>query len=374
MSSPKRRYLDVLLGVFVALGLSLLVVLVFVLGKERRLFDSAAYINARFPNVAGLDEGAQVMLAGVVVGHVSDIRFPSLDATKGAFHRDITVVMRISDDMMPWVRKDSIVRVDSKGLLGDKTINITLGSPDIPAAQDGDILESIPPIDLNDALGEAKIILDNVTKSVISVRKFMDNFIKEGGDRALAQAATTIKNIAAEVESGEGILHQIIYSSESGDNFNKAVKDVQRIVTKMTNTANHIENMVNEVESGEGLLHALVYDPVGSEILASTQTAIGQIETAMVQVNEEIRKIRGSFETTEGKGLLTNLDQTAANLNAIVSGLKAGEGTLGRLLVDPSVFEDVKLLLGNVRRNGALKALIRYGINRKEKAVESDTN
>lgn len=374
MSSPKRRYLDVLLGVFVALGLALLIVLVFVLGKERRLFDSAAYINARFPNVAGLDEGAQVMLAGVVVGHVSDIRFPSLDATKGVYHRDITVIMRISDDMMPWIRKDSVVRVDSKGLLGDKTINITLGSPDLPASQDGDTLSSIPPVDLNDALSEAKVILDNVTKTVVSVRKFMDNFIKEGGDEALAKASKTIRNIAAEVENGDGILHQIIYSEASGANFNKAIADVQLVVEKMTDTANHIENMVDEVENGKGLLHALVYDPVGSDILISAKDAISQIENIMAQINAEATKIRKALQNPEGGGIIHNLDQTTANLNAIIAGLKAGEGTLGRLLVDPSVFEDVKLLLGNVRRNGALKALIRYGINRKEKAVESDTN
>lgn len=374
MTNGKRRYLDILLGVFVALGIALLVVLVFVLGKERRLFDSAAYINAQFPNVAGLDEGAQVLLAGVVVGHVSGIHFPSLQATKGVYQRDVTVVMRISDDMMPWVRKDSVVRVDSKGLLGDKTINITLGSPDLPQAIDGDMLESIPPVDLNDALSEAQVILSNVTASAVAVRKFMDNFMKEGGDVALADAAKAIKKISEEIQSGEGLLHQVIYSKESGANFNKVVKEATGTIKKINATAGHIDRLAKEAAEGNGLIHALVYDPKGAELVASTGRAMHQVEGLLGDIQSEVTNIRQAFMTQGGEGVLKNVEETVENLNTLVRGLKQGEGTLGRLLVDPSVYDDLKLLLGNVRRNGALKALIRYGISRKEKeALEQES-
>jgi phospholipid/cholesterol/gamma-HCH transport system substrate-binding protein len=50
--------------------------------------------------------------------------------------------------------------------------------------------------------------------------------------------------------------------------------------------------------------------------------------------------------------------------------LRAGKGTLGALLVDPSIYEDVKSLLGNVQRNDALRALVRYSIKQDEKRPE----
>jgi phospholipid/cholesterol/gamma-HCH transport system substrate-binding protein len=51
-------------------------------------------------------------------------------------------------------------------------------------------------------------------------------------------------------------------------------------------------------------------------------------------------------------------------LKNIVADMKSGKGTLGALLVDPSVYEDLKVVLGNVERNKALRALVRYSIRR----------
>jgi phospholipid/cholesterol/gamma-HCH transport system substrate-binding protein len=56
------------------------------------------------------------------------------------------------------------------------------------------------------------------------------------------------------------------------------------------------------------------------------------------------------------------------DLRHIVADVRAGKGTIGALLVDPSVYEDVKMLLGNVERNKTLRALVRYSIKRDEKA------
>jgi len=56
----------------------------------------------------------------------------------------------------------------------------------------------------------------------------------------------------------------------------------------------------------------------------------------------------------------------STDLRALLAGLREGKGTLGALLVDPSVYEDLKMLLGNVQRNQALRALVRYSIQRDD--------
>jgi phospholipid/cholesterol/gamma-HCH transport system substrate-binding protein len=54
------------------------------------------------------------------------------------------------------------------------------------------------------------------------------------------------------------------------------------------------------------------------------------------------------------------------DLRVIVHNLREGKGTLGALLVDPSVYEDIKSVVGNVERNQVLRALVRYSIKADE--------
>jgi len=68
-----------------------------------------------------------------------------------------------------------------------------------------------------------------------------------------------------------------------------------------------------------------------------------------------------------GAGALADLNQVAADLRAIVRDMRAGKGTIGALLVDPSVYEDLKRVLGNVERNEVLRSIVRYSIKQDEK-------
>jgi phospholipid/cholesterol/gamma-HCH transport system substrate-binding protein len=62
------------------------------------------------------------------------------------------------------------------------------------------------------------------------------------------------------------------------------------------------------------------------------------------------------------------LNRVSADVAHIVADVRAGKGTLGALLVDPSVYEDLKILLGNVGRNRALRALVRYSIEQDDQS------
>lgn len=63
---------------------------------------------------------------------------------------------------------------------------------------------------------------------------------------------------------------------------------------------------------------------------------------------------------------MTNVDAMSDNLQSIVSNIKNGKGTLGALLVDPSVYDDLKALIGNTSRNDVLRALVRYSIKQED--------
>ena len=72
----------------------------------------------------------------------------------------------------------------------------------------------------------------------------------------------------------------------------------------------------------------------------------------------------------ETKDMISNLNSITNDVRVIVSNVRQGKGTVGALLVDPSICEDVKTLLGNVQRNDVLRALVRYSIKQDEKKPE----
>jgi phospholipid/cholesterol/gamma-HCH transport system substrate-binding protein len=68
-----------------------------------------------------------------------------------------------------------------------------------------------------------------------------------------------------------------------------------------------------------------------------------------------------------------NLSKMSDDLRSIVADMRAGKGTIGALLVDPSVYEDVKSAVGNVERNQVLRALVRYSIRADEQRPKVET-
>ncbi len=353
----KRRYLDVLLGLFVAFGVLLLITFIFLIGRERRLFDTSAHVRCQFPNVAGLAVGAEVLLGGVIIGHVSEIKFPSLAPTKGAKHpREVTVVLRVSKSMLPWIREDSLARVDSKGLLGDKNINVTLGTPEEPPIKDGGWVKSVPPVDINEELAKAGDVLNDVAAGVAAARKLIEGFIKEGGDTALAKAAGHLRDISAEVENGGGLVHQLIYDRKVSKDVKQGVADLGEAIAHTRDATKRIDAILNQVENGESLVHSLMYDPKGALTIASVQDDLHELG----QILKDLQANGTS------KSIFSNLKEASSDLQTILARIKRGEGTVGRLLIDPTVYEDIKQILGQVKRNEVLKALIRYGISKKE--------
>jgi phospholipid/cholesterol/gamma-HCH transport system substrate-binding protein len=362
MAITKRRYLDIILGLFIVVGIGLLGTFIFLIGKERRLFDDAAYINAFYPNVAGLNVGADVLLAGVVVGRVSEIKFPPLRTKTPNEHRQIKVVFRISSDTLLWIRQDSVARIDSKGLLGDKTINISLGSPDLPAIPDGGIINSVAPLDFNDALAKAQSVLENVTESIASARKLVEGFSAQGGDVALADAAIAIKNIVAEVQKGDGIIHKLVYDKKSGQDFHQLLAGLKDAANSIKGSTAHLNNLLAVTENGSGLLHSLIYDKKGEETVSLANSILADIRAVLQEVRSGSGIAHSLIYDSKKNNLITSLNEAAADLNSIIGSIKKGQGTVGRLLVDPSIYEDLKLVLGRVKRNEILKTLIRVSL------------
>src|ERR1043166_2225989 len=106
-------------GVFVLVALAVFLGMIYALGARARLFEARYTIHADFTEVAGLMEGATVRLAGVQIGRVSAVHLPSQPGGK------VRVDLNITRTYADRTRQNSVARIDTQGLLGDKIVEIT---------------------------------------------------------------------------------------------------------------------------------------------------------------------------------------------------------------------------------------------------------
>jgi phospholipid/cholesterol/gamma-HCH transport system substrate-binding protein len=143
---------DVVVGLFVLVGLTCLGYLAIRLGKLE-LFASQGYVVfADFSSVAGLKPGDPVEIAGVRIGRVEGI---------GLADDKARLTLRLSDGIK--LQEDVIASVRARGLIGDKFVLVSPGASDKIIPPGGKIRETDSPPDIPDLIG--KIVGGDLTSS-----------------------------------------------------------------------------------------------------------------------------------------------------------------------------------------------------------------
>ncbi len=291
--------------------------------------------------------------------------------------RKMTVDMRISTDVLERVRTDSIAAVQTEGLLGDKFIDITIGSLSKPQVNDGDMLSSDEGVDIAAALASTGEIIDNVNASTESIRALLEGFRKAGGEATVVAAMQSIQDIADEIQHGNGLIHQLIFDKSSG----QAYKDIVGNISASSKTVNEgltkIDGILADVRTNKSLVHELIYGEQGEATVADARKLIAEATQVVNDVRTKDSLVHNLIYKPDDGQIMASVGGASADLKVItgdvrqiVAEVKKGKGTVGMLLNDPTVYEDLKLLLGNVRRNDAVKTLVRFAIEEDDKPVE----
>ena len=139
----KKINIETGVGIFIIIGLLSLAYLAVNLG-DVSLFGSEQYkVTARFANIAGLKAGANVEIAGVEIGKVSDIMLEDYEAVVG---------MLINPEIK--LQEDAIASIRTQGIIGDKYIKIKTGGAEEFIEVDGEILETESAIELEELVSQ----------------------------------------------------------------------------------------------------------------------------------------------------------------------------------------------------------------------------
>ena len=172
-----------------------------------------------------------------------------------------------------------------------------------------------------------------------------------------------------EVETGEGMAHQLIYDGESGKSLKVSMGEVEDALTALASNLEKLDRVMNEVEQGRGLVHELVYGQDGPKTLKKAKGVLSELEMVVGDIRQGPGLLHNIIYRDDNGEFISNLNEATHDIQLLTAEIKDGRGTLGALVKDPSIYEDIKLLLGNVQRNATVKALLRYAIEERERQV-----
>ncbi|MCU0656969.1 MAG: MlaD family protein [Polyangiaceae bacterium] len=354
---------DTAVGAFVLFGLVATSVVVITIGNERRVFDAKVQFETRFPDVQGLKEGAPVRLSGVDIGNVKRI-----EHSDRGDDDQLRVKIEVVRSEAVRIREDSIIRVANKGLLGDKMLEISPGKVGSKALPPGAFVKSEPPADYSNMLAEAKEIPGQARQALGNLEKVTASLAEEKTRQEMQQAIHSVTIILNNIAQGQGYASRLLNDPGEAEKISRAVGELSATTRKLNTTLDSVNAILERVKTGPGTAHGLIYENDSTRAVSQIGDAAGEVAVALRQVREGNGLAKGLLYGGPGQEKLSeNLTAASADLRAIMKDVRAGKGTVGGLLVDPSIYEDMKSVLGNVQRNDVLRALVRYSIKQDEK-------
>ncbi len=196
MDSHSQKF-KIRLGLFIAGGLAIFVIAVFIIGKQKNLFSPVIKLTTTFNNVSGLEVGGNIRFSGITVGTVDNIKIIN-DST-------VQVSMLIDKDIHKFIKADCEAGIGSSGIIGDRILIISQGSDDAPLVKDGQRIASKEPVETDAIIASLQITADNA--AVISDQ---------------------LAEIMIKVNSGSGTLGRLIRDSTMAKNIDQTIFNLKK--------------------------------------------------------------------------------------------------------------------------------------------------
>jgi phospholipid/cholesterol/gamma-HCH transport system substrate-binding protein len=262
--------------------------------KNVEMFSKEKILFAVYKNVDGLEPSGPIFINGVKVGQVSKVYFaPSLNG-------DIIVELKFKESFP--IPVNSTSRIFSVDLMGSKAINIILGnSPDI--VEDGDTLHTEVEASLKDAVNaqiapikvKAEQLLSSIDTMVVAIQGVFNKDIREDLSASIKSIRHTFNNLEATTQN----LDTLVYT-QSG-RLSSIIYNIDMITQNLKNNSQEISRVLDN--------------------LATISDTIAQADIG---------------------GIARNLNNTITTLSNVLAKLDSGEGTLGMLINDDKLYQDLQ--------------------------------
>ncbi len=263
----KNRKQDVKVGIFILIGLLLICGGLLLVSGSGNFLQGKTHYKILLPQVEGLSIGSLVKMAGFRVGQISEMEIRE--------NGNVEVKISISKKFADHVKQDSLAQLGTQGVLGDKYVNLTVGTPEAPVAADGASLQAEPAKDLKDYLNKGDIFLERLNSSMASLDSILASFQKEGRSEIVAK----------------GFAH-------TSAQLSAAVKDLPKAANELQESTKHLRNVMAKIDRGEGTIGALVNDPSLYEDLKSLLGGANRNKVLKYFIQKSVEESRESRAAT----------------------------------------------------------------------------
>ncbi|HEY3932042.1 MAG TPA: MlaD family protein [Verrucomicrobiae bacterium] len=298
----EKSRLELKVGLFVLIGLVLLAVLIIQFSKGTSVFRGTYDLNLHAVNVGGLKPRASVLLAGVQVGNVSDIKL----ADDG---KSVTIFLKIYKEFK--IYRDARFVIEQAGFLGDQYVSVIPTANNDRLLVNGDVVDCQEPFNLQE------------------VARSASGFIQRIDD--------TAKKLDASVSD----LQRVVLNGQTLTNFSVAVVNLRAFSEQASGAVSNINGLIatNGSQINLAVSNVLVFSQQLNQLANS---ADGILTTNGVEISNAVKNVESSAETLKkvmddlqsGKGLAGTLlqnEQLATNVQAIANNLAIASSNLNRL-------------------------------------------
>ncbi|MBK7778022.1 MAG: MCE family protein [Sandaracinaceae bacterium] len=354
-------------GLFVTFALALIAFLAFVVGAQQNLFTRKTEFVAIFETVDGLRPGSVVTVAGVNVGSIDSVEFMDDGRIEVRFSvvNDAAALIRGRAGATAGTYEEgtSQVSIGSKGMLGDKLMQITVGLRALPL---WDPEQPLPASTSGDLMTAASNAMAEVQGTAENLRLATDPFRDQVFSRDVARVAANVARITDMMADGNGAVQHLLTDEATAAELDATLGNLRATSDEFARTSRSIRRIAEEIERGDGTAHALIYGDEGRVALVNIGRATDEVATLLEAVRTGDGTAHDVIYGNAGEELIANLTRASDDIAAITADVRAGRGTIGGLLQDPSIYEDIKRLVGDLERNEILRALVRYSVRRDE--------
>jgi len=315
-----ERLMQFRIGVMVLASIMIAAILVVTFGEWRWPFPSEYTIYIKFAEAPGVAERTPLRKSGIVIGRVTDVKLTP--------DGEVLVTARIERQYL--LRRNEVCRLN-RAILGDSMLEFSRSSdPDAPSdpVREGDVMQGIVPPD-------PVVVFTNLQERLVM---------------AIDSVTTTSNELGRTVRAVSSVI----------DDNRQAVADLVRnaneTVVEARSTVKNANDLVGDPELKARLKEALDRIP----------TLVDDIRATLNETNQTIAAARGNLENLRSftdslsergpvivqrlDGSLQKLDQLMAELETFGQNLNQEDGTLGRLIRDPELYEKLDRTMGNVQQ------------------------
>jgi phospholipid/cholesterol/gamma-HCH transport system substrate-binding protein len=313
---------NLIVGLFMIGGFGLFATGVIVVGDQQRVFGKHVDYYTAFRDVDGLTKGSKVQVGGLDAGEVTDIRVSKLPAL------GFSVTLRVDRKLQGLVRTDSIVAIETQGVVGETFLSIQPGSPSAAQANPGATLQSQELGSLSDMLNKGSRVLDTVDSTL----KVTSGKLNGALDK-LSGTISNANDLVVGLKEGHGTVGMLLQDDKVAGQIRQAIAQTKDVTTNLDHVSAQAESMMSDFQSRQ-------FPQKIDQTVDHMKSASVNIDDTTQQIHTMVTDL--SRPDDEGLSLADNVRESLSQANGATANLEA----------DTEALKHNFLLKGFFRRRG----------------------